>query len=108
MRIIIRSFLSIFKNVISFCVVPILCELLAFLYPKPPKHNYRGDNYKSWQWIVTPFNPPVVMLTSLEALISVLCCSSDASACISASVVIILIDVVTVYSNFANPNPCIQ
>ena len=71
------SFYLFFKNVISFCVVLILHDLLAFLYPKPPKHHYREHNYKSWHGLSAAFNPDVVLScwnSSWPVLIRALCC----------------------------------
>ena len=101
------SFYLFFKNVISFCVVLILHELLAFLYPKPPKHHYREHNYKSWHWLSVAFNPAagrdsswqISSYSSADLLIQVLLASAAASAWH-------YIDV-TVCSNHSKTNPCI-
>ena len=51
------SFYLFFKNVISFHVMSKLCELLAFLYHKPLKHQHRRGNNNSWQVLYIAFNP---------------------------------------------------
>ena len=59
------AFYIFFINVISFHVVLKLCELLAFLYHKPLKHEHRRENNKTWQVLSKACNPVVHVETCI-------------------------------------------